>query len=191
MTVKSVLKPIVLCAAAGLFLTGCAQNLMAINTPTVKPCVIPSDLPDNAMGKLGIQTIHIGNTYRIIVPVDTVFMIRSAEIKQSAYSGLKLLSTQIKHAIPACITVTGYTDSLGSYPEDQWLSEKQARSLITFLWIRGVPHECLTPVGIGKDDRYTVASNRSVEGAVANRRIEITYRSNKSNLQGTLYDLFN
>ncbi len=174
--IKQVLQSISLGVTA-LFLSACAQNLTAINTPTIKPCIIPSDIPDNAMGRLGIQVIHIGDTYRIIVPVDPVFEIRSAEIQQSAYPGLNMLSKQIKRAIPTCITVTGYTDSLGSYPDDQWLSEKQARSLITYLWIKGVPHECLTPVGIGKDDAYTVASNRSVNGSAANRRIEITYRS--------------
>lgn len=174
--IKQALQSIGLCVTA-LFLNACAQNLTAINTPTIKPCVIPSDLPNNAMGRLGIQIIHIGNTYRIIVPVDPVFEIRSAEIKQEAYPGLAMLSEKIKRAIPTCITVKGYTDSLGSYPDDQWLSEKQARSLITFFWTQGVPHECLTPIGIGKDDAYTIASNRSVEGAVANRRIEITYRS--------------
>jgi len=174
--IKSVLQLAILGATA-LFLIACAQNLTEINTPTIKPCILPSDLPNNAMGRLGIQVIHIGYTYRIIVPVDPVFEVRSAEIYQEAYPGLRMLSKKIKRAIPTCITVKGYTDSLGSYPDDQWLSEKQARSLITFLWTQGVPHECLTPIGIGKDDRYTIASNRYVDGAVANRRIEITYRS--------------
>jgi outer membrane protein OmpA-like peptidoglycan-associated protein len=178
--VKSVsLVQLIILSVTTLFLNACAQNLTEINTPSIKPCIIPSDRPDNAMGRLGIQTIHIGDTYRIIVPVDPVFNIRSAEIQQAAYPGLTMLSQHIKRAIPACITVTGYTDSLGSYPDDQWLSEKQARSLITYFWTQGVPHECLKPVGIGKDDAYTVASNRSVEGAVANRRIEITYRSHQ------------
>ncbi len=174
--IKQVLQAIGLGITA-LFLNACAQNLTAINTPTVKPCVIPNDLPHDAMGKLGIQIIHIGDTYRIIVPVDPVFEVRSAEIQQEAYPALNSLSKKIKSAIPTCISVKGYTDSLGSYPEDQWLSEKQARSLVTYLWTQGVPHECLTPVGIGKDEAQTVASNRYVEGAVANRRIEITYRS--------------
>jgi outer membrane protein OmpA-like peptidoglycan-associated protein len=146
--------------------------------PIMLPCIIPNGLPDDAMGRLGIQVIHLGNKWRIIVPVDPVFDIRSPDIRESAYPALNLLAKRIRHFIPRCISVKGYTDSLGGYYEDDWLSEMQARSLITYLWTQGVPHECLTPAGKGKDDAYTVASNRYVDGAAANRRIEITFVSN-------------
>jgi outer membrane protein OmpA-like peptidoglycan-associated protein len=168
-----------LVVAVASFLGACAQKVDPYANPNIKPCIIPSDLPDTPAGRLGIRTIKIAHTYRIIIPTDTVFEVRSAEIKDSAYPGLKELAQQLKRFAPLQMGVTGYTDSLGSYFDDQKLSEQQARSLITFLWTQGVPHECLIPIGIGKDERNTIASNRSVEGSLANRRLEITFTSAK------------
>lgn len=128
------------------------------------------------MGRLGIRDIQINNTHRIIVPTDKIFEPRSARIMDSAYPGLSQLADYLHKFTPVPMAVSGYTDSLGSYPEDQTLSDKQARSLISYFWTHGIAHECLMPMGIGKDENYTIASNRGVDGSVANRRIEITFK---------------
>jgi outer membrane protein OmpA-like peptidoglycan-associated protein len=160
----------------GILLSHCASKYTPPQDVVVKPCIIPSDLPNDAMGKLGIQIIHIGNTYRIIIPTDNIFETRSGEIKETAYPGLNMLADNLKSFMPTCMKVSGYTDSLGSVPEDISLSDKQVRSLMIFLWTKGVPHECLTPVNIGKDEAKTIASNRTSNGSVTNRRIEITFK---------------
>lgn len=171
------LRWVLMTAALAALCSACSSKTTEIPKadPPQKPCMVPSDLPNDAAGRLGIRTTKIAHSYRIIVPTDTIFEVRSAEIRDSAYPGLSQLAGQLKHFTPIQMGVSGYTDSLGSYRDDQKLAEQQARSLITFLWTQGIPHECLIPVGIGKDERNTVASNRSVDGSVANRRIEITF----------------
>jgi hypothetical protein len=161
----------------GFSTTGCASCDKCKPEPVILPCIIPSDLPNTAMGRLGIHDITIGNIHRIIVPTDPIFEVRSARIRDNAYPGLSQLAGYLHHYTPTRMAVTGYTDSLGSYPEDQKLSEKQARNLITYLWTQGIAHECLSPIGIGKDEHYTIASNRGVDGSVTNRRIEITFKA--------------
>jgi len=160
-----------------LCVAGCANCDKCKPEPIILPCMIPNDLPNTPMGRLGIHDIQVRDIHRIIVPVDSVFEVRSARILDNAKPGLSDLAKYLKSYTPTRMAVSGYTDSLGSYPEDQQLSEKQARSLITYLWTQGVPHECLSPIGIGKDDKYTIASNRSVDGSATNRRIEITFKA--------------
>lgn len=145
-------------------------------TPVQKPCIIPTNLANNALGQLGIQVIQIGNNIRIVIPSDKVFYDRSAEIRDTAYPALDELASTLSPYQYRRMVVAGYTDELGTYHRDQVLSLHQAQNLITYLWTKGISHDCLTPIGIGKDDAQTVASNRSIEGKAANRRIEITFR---------------
>src|SRR5471030_2399710 len=102
--IKRVLLPLGLCVIA-LSLGACAQNIREYKEPGVKPCIIPTDMPNNAMSRLGIRTIHNYRTYRIIVPIDPVFEIRSAEIRDEAYPGLTMLSHQLRRFMPGCMTV--------------------------------------------------------------------------------------
>ena len=141
-----------------------------------KPCIVSTGLPDSSMGRLGIQTTQIGRNVRIIIPTDGVFRDRGTEIKTSAYPALNDLAGYLAQYPRHRMVVTGHTDELGTYARDQRLSEHQAQSLITYLWTQGIPHECLTPVGIGKDENFTVSSNRSLNGKADNRRLEINFR---------------
>ncbi len=160
-----------------LILTSCSsKEEPRYKTIPPKPCIVSTGLPDNAMGRLGIQTIQIGQNVRIIIPTDGVFKDRGTEIKTSAYDGLNDLASLLAQYPNHRMVVTGYTDELGTYARDQKLSEHQAQSLITYLWTQGIHHECLTPVGIGKEETQTIASNRSINGKAYNRRIEINFR---------------
>jgi outer membrane protein OmpA-like peptidoglycan-associated protein len=129
------------------------------------------------MGRLGIQTIQIGNNIRVIIPSDVIFKDRTSEIEPSAYSGLNGLADFLRQYSNRRMVVSGYTDELGTYHRDAVLSEHQAQSLITYLWTQGIAHQCLTAVGMGKDESGTIASNRSLNGKAYNRRIEITFRA--------------
>lgn len=164
-----------------LAVSGCGCNCKnSINDkpePVLLPCTLPSTLPNNPMGQLGIQIIHIKNVQRIIIPTDTVFEPRTARIKESAHRGLFDLAIYLQKYLPTPMAVSGYTDDLGSSSDDERLSEQQSRSLIAYLWTRGVPHECLMPLGIGKNEALTIASNRSIAGTAINRRIEITFKA--------------
>ncbi|HEV2614764.1 MAG TPA: OmpA family protein [Gammaproteobacteria bacterium] len=162
-----------------VLLTSCGKTEAPVyQTPVPKPCIIPTNLPNNAMGKLGIQVIQIGKNVRIVIPSDNIFKdSRYTELDPKAYPALDDLASLLKKYPNRRMIVTGYTDEMGTYRRDAALSEHQAQSLITYLWTQGVPHECLIPIGMGKDDSGTVSSNRSIDGKADNRRIEITFRA--------------
>lgn len=178
---KVAMKALFTLTVLGLSLTlaSCASSSKVDDTPApvILPCYVPDNLPNNAMGKLGIQIIQINQVQRIVIPTDKIFEPRTARIMEDAYPGLNQLALYLHKYVPTRMAVSGYTDDLGSGSEDIALSEQQARSLISYLWTRGIPHECLTPMGIGKNESGTVASNRGIQGAGANRRIEITFKA--------------
>ena len=160
-----------------LVLTSCSKKEEpTYQTIPPKPCIVSTGLPDSTMGRLGIQMIQIGNNVRVIIPTDGIFRDRGTEIKTSAYPALNDIAVFLSQYPNRRMVVTGHTDELGTFARDQRLSEHQAQSLITYLWTLGIPHECLTPIGIGKDENFTVASNRSLNGKAANRRLEINFR---------------
>ncbi|CAM2172877.1 OmpA-OmpF porin, OOP family [Burkholderia latens] len=69
------------------------------------------------------------------------------------------------------VTVTGFTDSTGSVPHNQRLSEARARSVISYLRIGGLQAQQFIAEGRGAAD--PVATNSTAEGRAQNRRVEI------------------
>ena len=163
---------------SGLMACSTTQKPMeSVDTaPSYQPCMVPSTLPDNAIGKLGIRMIRIGDSMRIIIPSDNVFELRSSEIRDSAKPGLTELSNDLWSYRNLPMTIRGYTDELGSAKQDRLLGKDQARSIQSFLWTQGYCHQFLTPIGVGKALQGQVANNRTPLGSMANRRIEITFR---------------
>lgn len=68
------------------------------------------------------------------------------------------------------VLVAGHTDSVGSRASNQRLSERRARSVMSYLVSRGIAPARLRAVGFGED--RPVADNASREGRSRNRRIE-------------------
>jgi outer membrane protein OmpA-like peptidoglycan-associated protein len=68
------------------------------------------------------------------------------------------------------VRVEGHTDSYGSDPYNQKLSENRARSVQNYLVSHGVPAEKVSSVGMGESK--PVADNATKEGRSQNRRVE-------------------
>jgi outer membrane protein OmpA-like peptidoglycan-associated protein len=69
------------------------------------------------------------------------------------------------------ILVEGHTDSTGSDTYNQWLSEKRAESVASFLVSRGIDGMRVQTIGYG--ETRPVATNDTPEGRQQNRRVEI------------------
>ncbi len=69
------------------------------------------------------------------------------------------------------IEVQGHTDNVGTDTYNQTLSEDRARSVMTWLTQHGVAAARMTAKGYGKT--MPVADNKSDEGRMKNRRVEI------------------
>lgn len=160
--------------AGCIFLSACTHKPSSL--PPASPITPVSHLQKNSpMGLLNIQIIAIQKHYRIIIPTDNIFNLHTSHIRETAYPALIDLRSFLKSFMPVKINVYAYTDNLGSVAEDQKLTELQAKSLIGFFWQQGLSYHCFVPQGFGKHEDYTIASNRSIHGSLANRRIELTF----------------
>ncbi|KVX87706.1 hypothetical protein WL09_15920 [Burkholderia ubonensis] len=70
------------------------------------------------------------------------------------------------------VTVTGFTDLVGSDDYNLALSKRRAESVAAYLKAHGLKADSMTVTGRGKAD--PVATNATPEGRASNRRVEIT-----------------
>ena len=71
----------------------------------------------------------------------------------------------------ASFTIEGHTDSIGSAPSNQKLSEKRAAAVERFLVDKGVDPSRLSSIGYGEEK--PIATNMYKDGREKNRRVEI------------------
>ncbi|WP_316835140.1 OmpA family protein [Pedobacter nutrimenti] len=70
------------------------------------------------------------------------------------------------------ILIEGHSDKTGTAVYNQWLSEKRAVSVKTYLVGLGINAERIKTAGLG--DTQPIADNKTKEGRLKNRRVEIT-----------------
>jgi OmpA-OmpF porin, OOP family len=76
----------------------------------------------------------------------------------------------IEHPELEKVWIEGHTDERGSQEYNRELSQKRAEAVRDYIISRGVPGNRLVAQGYGRE--YPVASNDTVEGRAANRRVE-------------------
>lgn len=113
---------------------------------------------DAAFEKLQLGSIDFRNNS---IALDT----RSLEKLDSLVPKLKTYGTDVSFEI------RGFTDNKGAVEYIQWLSQKRAEKVRSFLIHRGLNPERLTAIGFGGEN--PVADNGTEAGRKENRRIEI------------------
>lgn len=121
-----------------------------------------------------MQKVKQGDKVRIILASDQLFEFNSPQLKNSAKPILNQVAATLRDYPNTPIEIAGYADTLMGSKNAQFLSQQQARSVLTYLWVQGFNAEHLYAVGYG--DKYPVAFNDTPAGAAANRRIEINLR---------------
>ncbi|MGW8465077.1 OmpA family protein [Pseudomonas sp. CLCA07] len=108
-----------------------------------------------------------------IVIRDVHFQFDKATLTASDKEVLNKIATRLKAEAPtAQLTVTGYTDSVGSDAYNQKLSDKRAHSVVEYLIEEGVPRSSFVSV-TGAGESNPVADNKTADGRAMNRRTEI------------------
>ena len=108
-----------------------------------------------------------------IVIRDVHFQFDKATLTESDKEVLDKIATRLKAEAPtARLTVTGYTDSVGSDAYNQKLSDKRAHSVVEYLIQEGVPRSSFVSV-VGAGESNPVADNSTADGRAQNRRTEI------------------
>lgn len=147
----------------------------------VKQRLIPLFLPKSEHDKFldtvawlhdnGVQVVVLGDTIRIIVPVDYFFYQDSADfIRRKAP-----VMWQIAGILNACgnapVKITGHTDDIGTKAHKLRRSYNYAFVIASYMWESGVPWSRMTVRGYA--DHEDVATFRTVSGSHFNRRVEI------------------
>ena len=95
----------------------------------------------------------------------------SAVLLESSAHSLEPLLAELKSKPLLKLTIEGYTDSSGSYRNNQELSRRRALAIANWFKGHGIPNSRLKVVGYGS--QRPIADNNTPEGRERNRRIEI------------------
>jgi outer membrane protein OmpA-like peptidoglycan-associated protein len=109
---------------------------------------------------------------------DVLFDTGMATLKPGAYTTIDRLATVLKQAPDRKVTIEGHTDSVGSDDYNRQLSERRAAAVQTALLERGVGSNQITATG--KGETFPVASNDNAGGRQQNRRVEMVFTDDAS-----------
>ncbi len=99
---------------------------------------------------------------------DVLFEFDSAQLTGGAFATIEDIA---EVSSGRNISVEGHTDSVGTVPYNQKLSEERARSVARELSRRGVPASRVRTRGFGES--HPIATNASDAGRARNRRVEV------------------
>ncbi|MDR8036596.1 OmpA family protein [Burkholderia cenocepacia] len=108
---------------------------------------------------------------RVNLSGDALFATDHATLAPTARESLDRLLSERADRTYSQVTVTGFTDSVGSDDYNLALSKRRAESVAAYLKAHGLKTDSMTVSGRGKAD--PVASNATPEGRASNRRVEI------------------
>lgn len=111
---------------------------------------------------------------QVILAGDALFATGSATLTPAARESLNRLLSERADYTYSQVTVTGFTDSVGSEASNLALSERRAEAVTAYLKNRGLQAKTLVVTGRGSAD--PVASNAIPDGRARNRRVEISMR---------------
>jgi len=122
--------------------------------------------------RMGGHFFVIGDLVEVVLPTDYLFDDAEIELKEESYPLLGCLVGVLLRYGSHPMLITGYTDDIPLSPHgNEAFAYYRAQSVATFLWSHGIPNELITVQGPGM--RPDVATNRTLEGSAANRRVVI------------------
>ncbi len=122
----------------------------------------------------GVQVIPYGEQITFVFNSDTLFEPSSSDIRYETYGVLMDTAAALKAFSRGEVTISAYADAVGNSQRGYDLTQKQAQSVLSFLWSHGIPYRRMHAVGYGR--HHTVASNSTSFGSSFNRRVEILIR---------------
>jgi outer membrane protein OmpA-like peptidoglycan-associated protein len=109
---------------------------------------------------------------------DVLFDTGKSTLKPGAFTTIGRLADVLKEDSNRKVVIEGHTDSVGTDEFNQQLSEARANAVRTALVERGVSDSQITAVG--KGESFPVATNDNAAGRQQNRRVELVFNDNKS-----------
>jgi len=119
----------------------------------------------------GVEVIRDGDELTLRMPSGITFATKQAAVQPQFQPTLNDVASVLAEYPKTYIDVMGHTDADGSEVYNHALSERRAAAVANYLSVRGVQSARLATKGFG--EMKPIASNETVEGKAANRRVEI------------------
>ncbi|CAM4428468.1 MAG: Peptidoglycan-associated lipoprotein [Legionellaceae bacterium] len=119
-----------------------------------------------------VQVVLIGDSVRLILPVDKFFTPNAASFNTYSFPILKKIAKFLSYYPKINVKVSGYTDNQGTPERNLALTQNWAQMIADYLWTHGLDARLIYSQGYGSCQ--AVANNTTFEGRKTNRRIEIS-----------------
>ncbi len=117
------------------------------------------------------------NTLALTFKSDVMFDTGSAVLKAGAYDEIARVAQVMNQYPETTIQIAGHTDSVGSEPANQVLSERRAEAVKNALAAQGVSPARMRTIGYGESQ--PIADNNTDAGRQMNRRVTVTITPNQ------------
>lgn len=111
---------------------------------------------------------------------DILFDTGKSDLKPAAQANLKQMADIMKKYPENILTVQGFTDNTGSQKVNEELSRKRAEAVKGALIANGMPAATISVQGMGPAN--PVADNKTADGRMKNRRVEIQVTVDESKI---------
>lgn len=119
----------------------------------------------------GVSVTRRGENIILNMPSNVTFATDQDAISTRFYPTLNSVALVLQKYNRTLVDVNGFTDSTGGDRYNLELSQSRALSVAQYLNAQGIDRRRFSVMGFGKDQ--PVASNATVDGRAANRRVEI------------------
>lgn len=165
-------KILMLCLAIGILTPVYAASLFGNEYNTGSTISSGDKRAAADLEKQGLLVAQLGGRLKIVLGIDNFFKFpTSTQLINDRSATLAEVAQLLRNYDGQLITVSGHTDDVGSDQAKIKRSYDQANTIAAYLWAHGIPLRNMIVIGCA--DTEPVGSNHVMEGAAANRRIEI------------------
>lgn len=125
----------------------------------------------------GARVERVGDGIQITLDSAILFDVDKADLRPETRASLDKFSEVLKKYPDTNLSIEGHTDSTGSDEHNLQLSKQRAQAVSDYLASHGVSSHRFSVIGYGES--RPVASNDTLEGRQANRRVEINIVANE------------
>lgn len=156
--------------AVCLFLFSCKSKQILVEqapretAPDTRVKDMQDDLPDAK-----VESVDEG--IKVTFDSNILFELNSSYLTDAAHEKLQGLAGALAKHPYSNIRIGGHTDDTGTDEYNEWLSERRAESVKTYMQSLGIPAERMETKGYGESS--PVAGNDTPEGQARNRRVEV------------------
>lgn len=130
------------------------------------------DPDENTSSKTSVEEFISGSSNKLIIENLALFDFASDYLHEAAYPILDQIAVFLKNTPSVKLTISGFTDNVGSNQYNLGLSERRAQSVLNYFIESGIAKNRFEIKGYGSQN--PIASNDTQEGRDKNRRVEIS-----------------